>query len=237
MDSLGLPVTLSGDGGDSVHICGTWMALDGKQTVQYPIWYYLGTKTPIRHPDSTMWYGREWRFSRDALVAFMCGLAFKPNSSLARSTARKVFVMHAKRAFLFAWNRFRNHVYPTKYEHLEKSTPDVPWRPEAKWSDPTGPEVWALWIRLFRAWYLYPLLILFDLETLFSAISWNLRSNNLVRNHLLVLHTCRNIMPTPVSMLAEWVTPVQELVVKHAVYCREVGEYDSSQDFDRAFKK
>lgn len=233
LDKWGLPVTRDGDGGDSCATAGTLAALRAPSPRILRIAYLPKHAEPLRHPDSTQWYGRPKRFSRDQLISFICGLIIQENPWLLK----RLFKQHAKRGFLTAWNTMRNFVYETEEEHKLKSTPDVPWDPSWKFPDPTLFEVWGLWIRAMHAWYLYPLLFIFDLETLGGALTWRwIRTDRVCRNHLLVLHVTRYRYPTPVSWLARKVTPVDDLIQRWSEHCQDTGEYDSSSHFKEAFK-
>lgn len=233
-DSLGLPVTDKGDGGDSAAEAGTLLALDPHS--DFSVWRYLPITGPVRHPDTDKWYGRPWRFSRDQLVALLCGLAMRrgPEYFNARED---LYYMHRRRKFLTAWNYKRNFVYDTLAEHLEKSSPDVRWDFFDKQPDITGPEVWALWFRAWRKGIAWPLLWLLDLETLVGAVVWRFKSNGLGRNHLLVCFVSTSILPTPISWLARLITPTKRLIDEWGEHCRRTGAIDTSPYFERAFKK
>jgi hypothetical protein len=217
-DKLGLPLTDAGDGGDSAAIAGNLLVAG----FQVPIQYYLMNGEPVRHPDKNKWYGRPGRFSRDQLVAMLCGMAIDRRNEWARE---KLFSMHKKRWFVLAWNKIRNHVYEDYEEHRVKSTPDVAHRPEPKFPDITGPEVWALWIRVLRIWWLYPLLLIFDLETLGGALHWKyFRDDNVARNHLLISHVSKKVFPTPWGLIAFYITDFVELKKRWKKHCESCGE-------------
>jgi hypothetical protein len=95
--------------------------------------------------------------------------------------------------FLFAWNVRNNDAVP--------GTPEYAW----KIPDPTLTQVWALEIRMLRLWILYPLLILFDLETLIGNIVRYFQGNSSsidIQNTILATHASKTYMPTPTSRLA-----------------------------------
>lgn len=217
-DKLGLPLTDGGDGGDSAAIAGN-LLVTGHQV---PIQYYLMNEEPVRHPDQNKWYGRPGRFSRDQLVAMLCGMAIDQRNEWARET---LFKMHRKKWFVLAWNKIRNHVYETEEEHRVKSTPDVAWNPAPKFPDICGPEVWALWIRVMRAWWLYPLLFLFDLESLLGSIHWAAwRKDNVARNHLLVTHVSMEVFPSLWSWMSWHITDWKDLKARWKHHCEVCGE-------------
>lgn len=217
-DKLGLPLTNGEDGGDSACIAGNLLVTG----FQVPIQYYLMGEEPVRHPDQNKWYGRPGRFSRDQLVGMLCGMAIDQRNQWARLA---LFRMHQQRGFCLAWNKIRNHVYETYEEHRVKSTPDVAWNIEPKMPDICGPEVWALWIRVWRAWYLYPLLLILDLENFVGALHWRwFRDDNVARNHLLTTHVGRKVMPTPWSWLSYRLTPWADLKARWKKHCEACGE-------------
>lgn len=232
-----LPTTASGDGGDSAAICGTLLTVAWWYPVPEQIGRYVEGETPVRHPNSDKWYGLPWRFSRDQLIGLLCGLIIRRRNFLCRATGWRLFEMHTQRWLVLAWNKYRNHVYPSLEEHLEKSTRDVKWRPEEKFPDICGPEVLALWIRFWRFYPLWPLLWILDLDTLFGSISWHWREDRVSRNHLLVLLAGRASMPTPVMALARWIAPVDEMILKWQAHCRVIGEVDLTPEFKRAFTR
>ena len=219
-DVTGLPVTKDGDGGDSCATAGNLLVTEEFPRMM-PVGMYLYGTEPVRHPDRNKWYGRPGRFSRDQLVAMLCGLAMSHNP-----WARKeLFKMHFKRGFVLAWNRIRNHVYEDPAEHLAKSTPDVLWNPRPKMPDICGPEVWALWIRVWRAWPLYPLLLVLDLESFLGALHWRyFRRDNVARNHLLSVYIGVQVMPTPISILSYYATDFVELKRRWKNHCAATGE-------------
>lgn len=220
-DKLGLPLTEGADGGDSCATAGNLLVTG----FQVPIQYYLMNGEPVRHPDKNKWYGRPGRFSRDQLVALLCGMAIDRRNEWARE---KLFSMHRKRWFVLAWNRIRNHVYEDYEEHRTKSTPDVAHRPEPKFPDITGPEVWALWIRVWRMWILWPLLLIFDLENLVGTLHWRwFRDDRVTRNHMLTTHVGREVMPTPWSYLSYRLTPWTDLRARWKAHCEATGEWYS----------
>lgn len=233
IDQWGLPVTDKGDGGDSAAECGTIMALD-PYTARFDVAKYLPATGPVRHPDSSKWYGRPWRFSRDQLVALLCGLCMHPNYA---SEKDDLYSMHRRRYFVTAWNRKRNFVYDTLEEHVRMSTPDVRWDFFDKQPDITGPEVWALWFRLWRTKIAWPLLWVLDLETLIGALVWHFKSNGLGRNHLLAIYVSTSVMPTPIAWLARLLTPTSRLIDEWGEHCRRTGAIDTSNLFRKAFKR
>lgn len=229
-DRFGLPVTEYGDGGDSCATAGNLIAL-GKN-LDMPIHLYVKGEEPVRHPDSFEWYGRPGRFSRDQLLGLLNGLVVQhPNFQDVKS---RLFKMHKKKLFITAWNRIHNWVYDTREEHEKKSNPNVEWDKMPKTPDFTGPEVWALWIRAYRFWPFYPLLWLFDIETLIGGIHWRFfRKDRVTRNHLLVTMTSKKYMPTLISFLNYYMTPRKDLLLRWKGHCettREINAFEGLED-------
>jgi hypothetical protein len=240
-DSFHLPVTKQMDGGDSCAIAGTVETLgspDEKPTfsmAQFLVYSATGDKYLARHPDTTKWYGRPNRFSRDQLIPLLC--TFVMWSDLWKPFRKQVFKLHLKRCLLFAWNSIKNFVYDSPEEHIKMSTPDVPYNRKWKMPDITGPEIWGLWIRANRVWPLYPLLFLFDLETLIGSLLWRNKESNISRNHLLVLYVTNSVYPTLVSRAALKLVNIQNLIDKWKIHCLSSQEYDTFTDFEKAFKE
>lgn len=240
-DAIGLPGTKGGDFGDSCAIWSTVMALNPNVAMGKLAGAYLGKETPVRHPDKSKWYGLDWRFSRDQLVAYLCGLIGIKRAGftgLELATLR-LFKMHRRQWFLLAWNVYRNHVYPTLEEHLAKSTPDVAWDPKPKFPDVTGPEVWALWLRLYlegRPFFLLRPLIwlalnVLDLETLIGSVHWRFRKDRVTRNHLLTTIVSRAVAPTVTSWLNFKISPTAELIERWSAHCEATGELNTAPLF------
>ena len=170
----------------------------------------------IRHPDRDKWYSNTKTFSRDQLIPMLCAMGMYQNKK-----ELKAFIWdHLKRGLLFMPNTKRNWAYPPGHPEWRH---DKPWDDKAP--DPTGPEIWAMLIRAMRAWYLYPLLPVFDLEALLSSIikvfhREKSRSGHIGdhRNHMLSLMFSSVVYPTPVSYLArliyKWSHNVQDVADK-----------------------
>lgn len=237
MDAKGFPVTSAGDGGDSAAQWGNVMAINPNFAMSTLAPKYFGNETPVRHPDKSKWYGLDWRFSRDQLVPFICGLIGMKRARLDdQGAGKKLFQMHSRRGFVLAWNKYRNHVYPDLAEHNAKATPDVLWRPEPKFPDFTGPEVWALWLRLFlesrRFFLCWPIawlvLNVLDLETLIGSIHWRYREDRVTRNHLLVSIVARASTPTLVSWVNFRVCNFEDLINRWDDHCEATGELNTA---------
>lgn len=205
------------DGGDTAAILGGMIALSkfGQLESYTPLrLVQLQSRlfkhgAPIRHPDSLKWYGCNDRFSRDQLVATLCGLVVVPNQVFCAL----LFAAHKSRWFLTAWNTRKNGVMGAP-----KKFPDI-----------TLFEVWGLWIRIMRPWWRHLVLWFFDIETLIGAIHWRLfRKDRVTRNHMLVMLTCMNHSPTPALWLAYRITDWPEMVLRWKDHCTAVREYDTA---------
>lgn len=216
-DEDGLPGTCEStgnwDGGDTWAIVGTLLVCCA--------WYCPSrldqkfidplTDTPRRHPNFNKWYGKGWRFSRDQLIplicaGIVCGESYSP-------LFKKVFEMHRKRWFLTAWNKWKNGANGARKKWYE--------------IDFTGPEIWALWIRMKKPWWRRVILWALDIETLIGGIVWRCgwRTSRVTRNHLLVTIVTRQHSPTLISRLSAWITPFDALVDRWRAHCEAVGEY------------
>lgn len=214
----------SWDGGDTAAILGTIMALSPEVTNQIvkPLEeacpYDIVYGQPLRHPDKKMWYGLPWRYSRDQLIAMLCG-AMTCGLSLDR-----VYAAHKKRWFVTAWNTRKNGVIET------------PW----KFPDITGPEVWALWIRYHSPWWGWFVLTFLDVETLIGAIIWRWfqpKTNQLTRNHMLVSIVMRRRQPSLLTPLITLINDWDELVALWRLSNEATGEFPSADLFADALKK
>jgi hypothetical protein len=162
------------------------------------------TKLYRRHPDPNKWYSNVETYSRDQFIPVLCLLIADQTQTEHR---RNLFLKHLMHAFLFAWNVRENNVYPTPAETLAKggdASNSYAW----KVPDPCGPQIWSLWIRAFRFWLFYPLLIFFDLETLIGNMVRYFQGSNADidnQNDILASHASVHFMPTPTSLLAFWI--------------------------------
>ena len=141
----------------------------------------------VRHPEGEqVWTREEDRSSRDQNIPILCAL-IKINgveSALPRIAS----------AVMRNFSRFHNYIHNGRYERKPWYTVDV-----------AGPEIWGLFIRGLKLWYLYPLLCIFDFETLVGTVLWNKfkkESNNDIPQHLCVVKTINDVMPTPFGWLA-----------------------------------
>lgn len=208
LDSKGYPIcaSLNPDGGDCAADLGTigffWFDVTamstGVELLALDIPFSYRDDEPLRYWDASMWAGKPGRFSRDQLIPMICG--FIGMSTFWEMIAYSYFHSHSRKLFLTAWNTVNN-------EGTAKSFP-------ANLGDICGPEVWALWIRLYKPWWRHLFLWIFDFQTLIGAIQWRLftkSSNQLTRNHMLVCLTTMSNSPTITSRLACRINDWQDL--------------------------
>lgn len=217
-DENGYPGTIdyrgNYDGGDTAAIIGTLMALEA----DYIGPGIPGIPIPTRHVDDTKWYGQSDRFSRDQLIPCICGIINEHNDTF--KPTHWLYIQHKKKYFLTAWNTKGNGAMdmPTKF-------PDI-----------CGPEVWALWLRYRQPWWARAVLWLLDVQTLIGAIQWRWftsETNQVTRNHMLVSITCKRVMPTITSRLANYINDYKDLTDRWQKCNEVVGEYPTWQLFKK----
>lgn len=197
------------DGGDSLHktshwaiysyLGGTYESIeDLRRSTKALINCIMGYSMVVRNPDPDKWYSKPNTLSRDQLKAYLAFLSI----SGAKRTLKHLFLNHMTRLLLFTTNTRNNGSYPT-LEEYNKHSPQKPWD-GYKWKIPdvTLFEVWALYIRGFRAQFLYPLLLIFDLESLVGAILSKYNGNTDLANDLGAYLLSKQTMDTPVMWLA-----------------------------------
>jgi hypothetical protein len=199
LDSKGLIVQQSGDGGDTLQREGFWFeGTSLNTTYQNPpgltsyIWalaflwtekgYTRYWQAPYRDSSDT---------SRDQLVSNIRAMGYIPD---ARLRALKGLL----KGVIKNWSRFPNN--------------DIAFIND-----------YGRFIRSFRAWYLYPLLFLCDIPIVVNSIIRCIKGRNYDDvgddiNHIGDLAQCQNIYPTPVSFFArklyKWFRPFG---VQHAL--------------------
>lgn len=144
----------------------------------------------------------DWdRMSRDQLQSMVIAMGYWDQQQLKQLTWG-----HLKRGFIFTNNTRQNGA--TKRNHGANGY-SYAW----KFPDITGPEIWGNFIRAFNAWWLYPLLVIFDIELFGGAIRWRFFSkHNIALNHTLSQMQAIDRMPTPLSWLASKIMPVPKLI-------------------------
>lgn len=196
IDKFGLIVqdvngNTTGDGGDGTHKTSHLeIALFLNDDPAHPSFEKLidvQKATPfVRHPDPSKWYSQLDRFSRDQATPYVIALALNKNYKMLFH----FFVRHMLHGFLFTWNYVPNWVMPGDPGY-KKKMPDI-----------TLFEFFNVYIRGFRLYPLYPLLLLGDLEMLGGAIVKRFSKGNDIANSLANVLLAKEIMPTPLSYLA-----------------------------------
>lgn len=215
VDENGYPGTIGidgkFDGGDTAAILGTLDSFD-MAICKVPAPWSIVEGVPLRHPDTTKWYGQPDRFSRDQLIPILCSLFnVKPRLNM-------FYLAHKKRWFLAAWNTRGNGAI------------DMPW----KFPDVCGPEVWALWIRLFSPWWAPAVLWLLDIQTLVGAIQWRWftpKTNQVTRNHMLVCITMTKHSPSITTKLINKINDYEDLAYRWMLCNQATKEYPTYQYF------
>lgn len=214
LDSFGLPVTLEGDAGDSCADYFNILALSNASDDKASMYF---STAPIRHPDASKWYGQPDRCSRDQLIPILCYAAIR---GLKTDFVKDVFNAHKKHYLCYAWNTKGNG---------KMDMPD-------KASDLTGPEVWGLWLRVFKPFGYTLLLPICDIETLVNALLWRYahpETNHITRNHMLVSLTQRK-QPSVTSRLTDKINNYNDLNAKWKINCEITGEYPTYLLFNEA---
>lgn len=172
-----------------------------------------------RFPDPSYWGSLSDRFSRDQSIPSVMGMSFLATKAQRDPSKhlQKFFKNHLKRALLFTTNTRENAVMPgpnplTTFQKVKyvfgwrPSTPVYAWAPP----DITVLGFWSIYIRAFRAWPMYPLMLVFDLDFVVTALTKVLSyakdpTNNDDINFINCLLQSEISMPTPWSKLAKWI--------------------------------
>lgn len=165
-----------------------------------------------RFPDPAYWGSHSDRYSRDQAIPNVIAMG------LYNQPALKSFMWnHLKRALLFTTNTRENGTLPATntLSAWQKVQYFFGWRPSYPVNafsipDLTALSFWSLYIRAFRAWPLYPLMLLFDLDlvvnSLIKVYSYGKNpQNNDDLNHINCLLQADISLPTPWSKLAKWI--------------------------------
>lgn len=215
LDSYGLPGDRQSDGtldmGDSAAIYFNILALSQEPDDKANNYYSV---VPLRHPDKSKWWGQPDRCSRDQLIPMLC---YAIKRDIKTKFIKEVFVSHLKRLLLLAWNIRGDGamVMPLKF-------PDI-----------TGPEIFGLWLRVFKPFGYRIMLPFCDIETLVNALLWKYYqpiTNQITRNHMLVCITQRKY-PSITSRLADKINDYNDLVTRWQIHCAVTGEYPTADLF------
>lgn len=213
------------DGGDTAAILGTIMTLspDLTELIVKPLPsacpYQMVYQQPLRHPDGSKWYGQPWRFSRDQLLAMLCG------AIMVNLPIDLTYRAHKKRWFLTAWNTLQN-------DGTAKSWP-------ASLGDICGPEVWALWIRYFAPWWGRLALSVLDVQTLIGAVQWRwftAETNQICRNHMLVSLVMTERQPSLLTPLIIRINNWPDLIARWRASNAATGEFPTADLFSDRVK-
>ena len=176
-------VTIEKDSGDSAFHAAHWFYFNMFGDKQLTMVNGLISKEGyLRRSQVPGYWGSLWdRASRDQSMSFIIMLFHRGFN------APEIFVSHLKRGLLFARNFRKNGVIET------------PW----KVPDYMGPfsGMWGVWIRGFRFWPLYPLLLILDLALMVHVITFNIKPRE-PNQLLLLLAFSRTRLPTPLSFVA-----------------------------------
>jgi len=174
----------------------------------------------VRHP-SPGWWSDTDRLSRDQSTPLVI-LLFE----LRNFTPLKHFLSRLLKRGGFFWNTKRNGATIENHgdfkwpgDRTNTSTYDYSW----KLPDIAGPEFWGVVIRGYKLWFLWPLLWISDLETLFSAFRHRSIEHTDVLNHVIISQYSARNMPTPISWLASKVDNPARLSRKLKDYFNRVG--------------
>jgi len=158
-----------------------------------------------RHPDRSKWYGHPDRLSRDQATPLVIALGEYRRKGFCKKELWIFIFKHILRLG-FMTNTRRNWQYPTLEEHNENN-PWVTWNYSWKLPDFCGPEFFGLYVRGLNLWWLYPLLLLSDIENFVNTIikCWfygRNPKNSDDQNHILSLLQSQRHLPTPISWLS-----------------------------------
>ncbi len=212
LDENGYPGTKqsddSYDGGDTAAILGTLWFFGQFLNKSIP----MRDGKPIRHPNQSKWYGQVDRFSRDQLIATLAGNL----GGHKVDNIDSLYAAHKSRLFLTAWNSKKNGAMD-----VPNKTPDF-----------TGPEVWSLWLRIYKPSWAKLVLPILDIELLIGAVHWRFfRKDRVTRNHILSSLASRKNNPTILSRLADKLNNYPDLVQRWEDHCNAVGEYQTANLF------
>ena len=153
------------------------------------------------------WRGVE---SRDQMTGKLCFFA----KAKAKRALWRSFREHCKRGLIFANNTIHNGDNPSDYDKTKWSG----YAKRHKLPDLTLFDIWAIYIRGFRAWYLYPLLPLLDLHLLAGAIIVALKNNNDIISFIIKIILSREVVPTPISWVASKILSKKNIKIRLLSY-------------------
>jgi len=225
------------DGGDSLQRFGTYYAVS-KWLGHFSDWrgwklhkgyardikqFMCGDGKYKRHPSRINWYGDCDRMSRDQATPLVISLIVFGYKKMLR----EFLWAHIKRIGFFT-NTRNNGATAKNHKTLYKIKDDggkIYWNYNWKVPDFSGPEFWGLYIRGLGLWWLYPVLLLSDLETLAGSIKRDrqaLGEDDDVLNHMIISYYIQTKYWTPFSWGVKKVNNNKALLTKLSIYCRRV---------------
>lgn len=229
------------DGGDSCQrdfmYCSLVKMLPYEKRIDWPLSgtgrltaivtkYHVAHGVLVRHPDVDR-QASDWdRGSRDQTIPFLVAMSVWG----WQKELWKYFLGHARRLFFF--HNFRQNG-ATKRNHGKKDFPGGKlYDYSMRIPDISDPEIFGLYIRGFRLWLLWPLLIFCDLFTLGGAIHkrWFSKSNIVFNHELIVLHS-RHVMPTGIGWICQKIYDRERAIEKMADHFADFGGYGKDMTF------
>lgn len=217
-DVFGIIGQIQGDGsiesGDSACWQGHWFYLNGgvdpetgRTASEFIRLFEVMPGAYVRHPVPNQTYNGFGAYyagpydgviSRDQYHGVLAGIISSGDSN----ALWRAFKHHGYWLWLFTYNTRVNGEKPET----------APW----KWPDLTLFDIWAIYIRGFNAWYLYPALLVADLQLLFASVAIKLEpvEKDDVINHTFKLILARERLTTPWSWLATRVLGREHLKAK-----------------------
>jgi hypothetical protein len=196
-----------------------------------------------RHDDEDFWYSSDGVMSRDQCMPLVLSMAARK----ASGHLYRFFHAHLGRGLLFTTNVRKNGSTPSnhgqqfnpaakpltefhknviEYNIPLVSLPDGYRNFNWKLPDITGPSFWATYIRAFDLWFLYPLLLILDLEFLGnSLIAASNPQDNDVLKHVMTATYFDQKYKTPWVWLAnKYVNKSKDMIRRLTNYFDAPGE-------------
>lgn len=205
---IGQPYPNGVEGGDSANWQGHHIFLtNDEENFPYTKTFEVSWGGYVRHPHPHpkfnrygWYYENPWNgnITRDQLTGIMAALIRKKD----RAAILRVIVHHMAFLMLFSYANKQNGVDPYK----------APW----KIGDPTGPDVWAMYMRGFGllSWVFWPLLCVCDLQLLVSTVLVNNSKKDDHISYTMKMLIAKEFAPTPVGWLARRILDKKSLLRK-----------------------
>ena len=226
LDEYGLPVGRKEDAGDSLHRACMWLLGEvwfrniAPAAALNLLKYQHTNGSWSRHPSEGWWADGD-RLSRDQATPLVIALS----ECYPKYILWDFFIQHFKRGFFFFNTRkngatLNNHGTDKYYGHPKDGQYDYAW----KLPDPPGAEFFAIYIRALRIWWLYPMLLILDLETLIGSVIWKFKTGQTdVLNHMIVCEYATRVYKTPLSILAKRLNSKDQFNANLEYYFNRVG--------------